>query len=270
MKAKLYGISGEVKGEISLGEAFRQPVRADLIKRAFLAEQSVMRQTYAADPLAGKRTSAHYHGRRGRRQSMMNKEMARMKRIHGQGYLNLTARFVPQAAKGRKAHPPLAEKIWDKKINRRELKKAMLSAISATASRDMVTGRGHAIGGISLPIVLDDGLEGMKKTRDVASLLEKIGLMQPLEKAGKKKIRAGKGKMRNRRYRSKKGPLIIAKEDRGIIKAAGNIPGVDAVTVSKLTMNLLAPGSHPGRLCIWTKSACEEAEKLAQVEKKES
>ncbi len=263
MKTHIYSIAGEVKGDIDLGGLFKHSVRTDLITRAFLAEQSKFRQPYGVDPLAGKRTSAHYHGRRGIRQSMMNKEMARMPRIHGQGYLNFTARFVPQAIKGRKAHPPLAEKIWKQKINKKEMRKALLSAISATAMKDMVLARGHAINGLNLPIVIEDKFEELKKAKEVADVFEKIGLKDEIKRVGKRKVRSGKGKLRSRRYREKKGPLIIVKEDKGIIAAAKNIPGCDAVTVKGLTINLLAPGSHPGRLCIWTKSAFEEAEKLA-------
>lgn len=263
MKAQVYSVSGEAKGEINLGKAFRHAVRPDIIRQAFLSEQSSLRQPYGPDTLAGKRTSAHYHGRRGKRQSMMNKEMARMPRIHGQGYLNMTARFVPQATKGRKAHPPLTGKVWDKKMNKKEMRKALLSAISATAIKEIVAARGHAIDGIHVPFVVEDSFEELRKTRDVAVFFEKIGLEKEMERAGKRKIRPGKGKLRNRRYREKTGPLIIVKNDRGVLNASRNIAGIDSVTVKGLTVSLLAPGSHAGRLCIWTKSAIEEAEKLA-------
>lgn len=38
-------------------------------------------------------------------------------------------------------------------------------------------------------------------------------------------MRAGKGKMRNRRRIQRRGPCIIYNEDNGIIKAFRNIPG---------------------------------------------
>ena len=42
------------------------------------------------------------------------------------------------------------------------------------------------------------------------------------------------------------------------MKAAKNLPGVDVVTVDNLNVELLAPGTHPGRLTIWTQSAIEK------------
>ena len=129
MKVPVYGLKGEVKGDVSLGKAFTRPVRTDVIKKAVLAEQARKRQPYGSDPLAGQRTSAKYKGRRGIRGSMMNREIARMKRITAGGYLRMRARFVPQAVKGRRAHPPKAGKNWLMKINKKERMMALVSAI---------------------------------------------------------------------------------------------------------------------------------------------
>ncbi|MFH1364573.1 MAG: 50S ribosomal protein L4 [Candidatus Aenigmatarchaeota archaeon] len=263
MKVPVYSTKGEKTGEMNLAKAFSQPVRKDLIKKAVLYEQSLTRQAYGADPLAGKRTSAHYHGRRGIRHSMMNREMARMKRIHGQGHLNFTARFVPQAVKGRKAHPPKAEKIWEKKMNKKEFLKALLSAVSATGKKEMVEERGHKITGVKhVPMVIDDNFQELKKAKEVREALHAIGFDKDLERAESKKVRAGRGTMRGRKYTRKKGPLIVVGEDKGIEKAGRNLAGVDIVTVKNLSLELLAPGTHPGRLCLWTKSAMNELDKL--------
>lgn len=260
----VYKMDGSKKGTISLGKTFLESVRFDLIQRAFISEQSKKRQPYGADELAGKRTSAHYHGRRGTYFTMMNREMARMKRIHGQGFLNYTARFVPQAVKGRKAHPPKPEKDFEKKINKKEKKKALLSAIAATFKKDFVEARGHVLNGVeTLPIIIEDKLESTQKTKDVVSVLEKLGLKKELERVKEKKVRAGKGKRRGRKYKKKKGPLIIVKEDRGIKKAVKNIPGFDVSTLKELNVSLLAPGGMPGRFCIWSESAIKELEKIS-------
>jgi len=254
----VYDLNGEEKGNIKLPECFLQPVREDLIIKAVLAEMSLLRQPYGTDPLAGKRTSAHYHGLRHYRYSMMNREMARMKRIHNQGYLNLTARFVPQAVKGRKAHPPKVEKVWKLKINKKERLKALLSAISASMNKELVKARGHKIDEIKhIPIVFVDDFQKLKKTKDVLKVLENFGLSKEIERCKEKKVRAGKGKMRGRRYKKKKGPLIIISKDEGVVKAARNIPGVDIALPNQLTVSMLAPGTHPGRLTLWTKSAIE-------------
>ncbi len=58
------------------------------------------------------------------------------------------------------------------------------------------------------------------------------------------------------------GPLIVVAENKGITKAAGNLPGVDVITVSNLNAEVLAPGTHPGRLTVWTTGALEQVGKL--------
>lgn len=259
MQAIVYGLNGKEKGRLSLPKAFSETVRKDLIKRAVLSEISKLRQAYGSDPLAGHRSSAHYHGRRSRRDTQMNREMSRMKRIHGQGFLNMTARVVPQAVKGRKAHPPKSEKNWTLKINRKERMKALDSALAASKDREMVSERGHKINEIKhLPLVLEDELQKLKKTKDVLDVLVKLGLKEEIERCESKKVRAGRGKTRGRKYRNRKGPLIIVERDEGIVKAGENIPGVDVVERGKLEVGVLAPGTHPGRLAIFTKSAIKE------------
>jgi large subunit ribosomal protein L4e len=259
MRANIFDIQGNVKGDVELPKVFSISYRPDLIKRAVLAMQSHNRQPYGVDPLAGKRTSAHYHGVRHYRYSMMNKEMARMHRIHqGPPGLQLTARIVPQARKGREAHPPTIERIFWQKINDKERVLAIKSAIAATALKDIVNKRGHLINNDILPIVVDDSLQEVKKTKQLRQFLEKIGLEEELERSSKKKIRAGKGKMRGRRYKKRKGPLIVVAEDKGIIKAAKNISGVDCCLAKNLNAELLAPGTYAGRLTIYTESSIKK------------
>lgn len=259
MQAIVYGLNGKEKGKLSLPKVFSEKVRKDLIKRAVLAEWSELRQKYGSDKLAGHRSSAHYHGRRSRRDTQMNRELARMKRVHGQGFLNLTARVVPQAVKGRRAHPPKAEKVWKLKVNKKEQRKALESALSASADRETVSKRGHKVSEVkSLPLVLEDDLQKLKKTKAVSEVLERIGLKEELERCEERKIRAGRGKMRGRRYRNRRGPLIIVEKDEGIASAGKNIPGLDVIERRKLDIHSLAPGTHPGRLIIFTKSAIKE------------
>ncbi|HDI06954.1 MAG TPA: 50S ribosomal protein L4, partial [Candidatus Bathyarchaeota archaeon] len=77
-----------------------------------------------------------------------------------------------------------------------------------------------------------------------------------------RKIRARKGKLRGRRIKQAAGPLKVIDEDEGIREAARNIPGVDVVRVNDLNAELLAPGTHPGRLTIWTSSAIRRLDEL--------
>jgi len=262
MKVPVYSLKGEVKKSMDFVRVFSEPVRLDLINRAVLSEQSNNRQVYGTDPLAGKRTSAHYHGRRKVRHSMMNREMARMARIHGSGFMHMTARFVPQAIKGRKAHPPKVEKIWKRGMNKKEKIKALVSAVSATAKKDYVASRGHMAEEVKhIPLVVDNGIEEVSKFKEISDVLKTLGLEKEIERTKEKKVRSGKGTLRGRRYKKKRGFLIVVSEYRGIEKAAGNIPGVDIVKIADLRVEDLAPGGTPGRLTLWTEGALEQIEK---------
>jgi len=263
MKLHVLGTDGTQKGEISAARAFSEKVRPDLIQRAFLAEMSESRQPYGTDPEAGFRTSAHYHGLRHYKYSMMNREMARMPRIHGRvGYMSMTARRVPQAVKGREAHPPKVEKVWCEKINRKEWNKALRSAIAATASREMLASRGHVIDGVeSLPVIVDDKVQEIKKAKELRGMLVRLGFGAELERTAETKTRAGRGKMRGRAAKVRRGPLIVVSEDKGICKAANGIRGVEAVKLADLSVRDIAPGAKPGRLAIWSRSVIEALEK---------
>jgi large subunit ribosomal protein L4e len=252
MKARVYDTSGKHSGDVELPPLFSSAVRRDVIMRAVLSQQANRRQAYGSDPLAGKRTSAHYHGSRHYRYSMMNKETSRMPRIHGRvGYMAMRARFAPQAVKGRRAHPPVAEKIWSQKINAKEKMLAIRSALAATANIELVKEKHRAE---SSPIVVADDFENVNKTKTIAQLLETI-IPKEMLRVSERKIRAGRGKMRGRRYRAKKGPVIVVAKKCAAIRAARNMQGVDVADANSINAEMLAPGGVPGRLLVVTKSA---------------
>ncbi len=252
---KIFDIHGKPAGEIKLPAVFSTPYRPDVIQRAVLALQSQRRQPYGTDVLAGKRTSAHYHGNRHYRFTMMNREMSRLPRIHGRsaGWMAFRARFTPHAVKGREAHPPMADKVWEQKVNKREQALAIASGLAASLNKELLKMRGHKSD--HSPVVFTDDFESVKKAKQIEELLEKIGLAAELERCREKKVRAGIGKMRGRRYQKKKGLLVITAEDCAAIKASRNLPGVDATTVAGLNAELLAPGCQAGRLIVLTKNA---------------
>ncbi len=258
MNAKVYDLSGAEKGEIALPAVFNTPYRPDVIKKVVLAMQANRRQAYGVDALAGKRTSAHYHGARGIRNTMMNREMSRMPRIHGSSPgQNFRAAFVPQAVGGRKAHPPKPEKVWKQKINKKEKELATRSAIAATISEELVSGRGHKFE-LPLPLVVSDEIVGIRKTKQLVDVLKSLKLESELSRAQKKKVRAGKGKMRGRKYKTKTSILIVVHDK--IMKVS--IPGVDVSRVEELNPEILAPGCMPGRLVLWTESAIKKLGEL--------
>ncbi len=266
MKVDVFDLEGKPVGTIDLPKVFSEPIREDLILRAVLVSQSRRRQPYGTNVLAGKRTAAHFHGGRpgrtsSKRYSMIGREMARLPRLHGHTvpHLSFRVRFVPQARKGRPAHPPKVEKIWEQGMNKKERQTAVKSAIAATAMKELVLKRGHRIEEIkSLPIIVEDKIQELKKTKDVVEFLKKLGLKKELERIEERKIRAGKGKARGRKYKIKTGPLFVVKEDKGIGKAVNNLTGCNVCRVGNLSAEYLAPGAQAGRLTIFTKSAIEK------------
>jgi large subunit ribosomal protein L4e len=158
---------------------------------------------------------------------------------------------------GRRAHPPKAEKVWSRKLNDKERKKALRSAIAASFNKDVVKERGHKSPD-NYPFVVSNDFEGFDKTNKVVSALRALGFTDELSRASKKKVRAGKGKMRGRRYKRPVGPLLVVGSECKIVKSAKNIPGVEVVHVSCLNAKLLAPGCHPGRLALFTKNAIDK------------
>lgn len=252
---KVFNLDGTVAGEIKLPSVFSSEYRSDLIQRAVLAIQSHNRQPYGVNILAGKRTSAHYHGVGRGYMAMKNREMARMKRTHGTSPAQeMRARFVPQARSGRQAHPPKVEKIFWQKINNKERILAIKSAIAATVKLELVKSR-HNVSDLELPIVVKNDIENVKKTKELEKIIQSLNLYSDIVRARKKKIRAGRGKMRGRKYRKKKSILFVMNEDKGIINACKNVPGVDVCLLKNLNAELLAPGTQPGRLTVWSENA---------------
>jgi large subunit ribosomal protein L4e len=135
------------------------------------------------------------------------------------------------------------------------MRKALRSAIAATAVSDLVILRNHVFDG-DLPKVVVDDLQSLSKTREVVDVLKAIGVYADIKRAKeRKRIRAGKGKRRGRKYIARKSVLLVVGKDNGISKAASNLLGVDVVLAKDLNVELLAPGAHAGRLTVWTKSA---------------
>ncbi len=260
MKSAIYSITGEKTSEIDLPFQFSEPIREDLVKRAVLAVRSAMRQPYGTDPLAGTKQGRPTKKRRKAYGTSYGIGMTRIKQKalwkRGRRFGWVSA-FVANALKGRAAFPPVAERIFEEKINRKEKWKAVRSAIAATAIKELVERKNTVYGIKSIPLIVEDKFESLKKTKEVVAALEKLGLQKELERISERTIRAGKGKMRGRKYRTRCGPLIIVSKACSLENAASNLLGVDVVQVKNLNAYLLAPSASPGRLAIWTKGAIE-------------
>jgi large subunit ribosomal protein L4e len=252
-KINVYNLDGKKKGLIDKPKIFDVKARTDLIQIANNMSQSKNKQSQGRDKRAGLRNTAEGWG--------TGHALSRAPRIKGSGFMTArTVGRVPFAKGGRQTHPIKTEKKIKKKINKRLNKLSIISAISASGDKIWVKKGGYIIDNVpEIPLVVDDKIQTIKKTSGIYSVLCDLGLQESLIRIKKStKIRAGKGKSRGRKYKKKKGILIVIKEDFGIIKAARNIPGTDVIKIENLSINNLSPGGSAGRLIIWTQSAIND------------
>ncbi|MDD4126166.1 MAG: 50S ribosomal protein L4 [Methanomicrobium sp.] len=248
MNTQIKSVDGKVAGDIELPAIFDEPYRPDLIKNAVLALQSTRYQPHGTNPYAGIKTSAHSWG--------SGRGVAQVPRINNGSRV---AR-IPQAVGGREAHPPKTETNLIRKINKQEKRKAIRSAIAATTMEELVLARGHRFEG-AIPFVFEDSFESLEQTKDIVEALKNNGLYADVVRArDSRKVRAGRGKLRGRRYKQRKSLLIVTGERP--LRAAQNLAGVDAVSVAELNAEHLAPGTQAGRLTVWTVSAINRLEEL--------
>jgi large subunit ribosomal protein L4e len=251
--AKIFNLQGKSTGTTTLPAVFTTPLRPDVIKRAVLAIQSSRIQPQGRDPMAGKRTSAESRG--------TGMGIARIPRVKGGAG---RAAFAPSTVGGRQPHPPRSEKKIVKRIPKKEAQLALRSAIAATASKEAIASRGHRIEDVpEIPLIVTDAIEELTKTSELEAALTNLGVLSDLYRVkDSRKIRAGKGTRRGRKMKHAVGPLIVVAENKGVFNAASNLLGVAVAKVNDLNAEMLAPGTHPGRLTLWTNGAIEQLNKL--------
>lgn len=167
--------------------------------------------------------------------------VARIPRIGGSG----TSRsgqgaFGNMCRKGRMFAPIKIWRRWHRKVNIKQRRHAAAAAIAASGCTPLVLARGHKVQNVpELPLVVDDKLESIEKTKEAVAFLKRFGVYEDILRVVKsKKLRAGKGKLRNRRFTQRRGPLVIyANDNVKMIGAFRNVPGVDVCNVTR--MNLL-------------------------------
>lgn len=254
-RVAVYGLDGSKIGEVELPPHFFEPVRPDLIKRAFLSALSARFQPKGVSPEAGKSHSCQSFG--------VGLGIARIPRY--KGHLWPRGCFAPNTVGGRRAHPPRVEKKLHEEINKKERRLAIRSAIAATAYLPLVKARGHVVEGLEqLPLVVVDDVEKVGRTEELRRILSALHVWADVERAAERiRVRSGIGKMRGRRYKEPKSLLFVVSDPGApLVKAARNLPGVDVTYVKALSVLHLAPGGVPGRLTLWTRKSLEELKGL--------
>ena len=247
----VYSTTGETTtSNVVLPAVFKAPIRPDIVHSVWTGVAKNKRQAYAVASNAGEQTSAISWG--------TGRAVARIPRVGGGGtHRSGQAAFGNMCRGGRLFAPTKTWRKWHVKVNHNQKRYATASAIAATSVAPLVLARGHRVETIpEVPLVVSNEIESVNKTKEAVAVLKAIGANRDVAKViASKKLRAGKGKLRGRRHTQRKGPLVIYGEDKGLVKAFRNIPGVETSNVRSLSLLQLAPGAHLGRFVIWTESA---------------
>ncbi|HTT46264.1 MAG TPA: 50S ribosomal protein L4 [Thermoplasmata archaeon] len=252
----LLGLDGKPGAQLALPLAFSSPVRTDLIQRAVVAAQTHRRQPYGTSLTAGRRHSVEWSGK--------GRGVARTPRLMD----SMRGAQAPNTVGGGQAHPPRVDRIWSKKINRKEQRLAFSSALAATRDAKLAAGRGHTVPHLlHLPVVVDDPVEEIQRTQDAQLLLERLKLWDDVERAraGVHLKSSGRARRRGRVRRTPRSILVVTS---GPGKALGfrNLTGVDVVPARRLATEDLAPGGSAGRLTVFSRAAVESLrERLGEV-----
>ncbi len=194
--------------EVRLPGVFGCPLRQDIVQYVHDNISRNSRQAHGVDRDAGMKHSAESWG--------TGRAVSRVPRVKGSGTSrNGQAAFANMCRKGRMAFPLQTYRRWHRKINLRLKRHALASAISATAVLPLILARGHKINKVpQLPLVLDNEANNIQKTKEAVALLKRFGCYEDVERVIEGKvIRAGVSKVRGKKYRVKKGPLVVVNDE---------------------------------------------------------
>lgn len=261
MKTKILDINGQAKKTIELPKFFESKIREDIVAKVLEAKKR--QQPYSPSPVAGKQHSAKgkiVHRRHvwrsgyGRGQSRVPRKIFSQKGTR----FNWAAAEVPQARGGMRAHPPkILHFQKELKINKKENKIALESALSATANKKFIEKKYLRVNNLNkeIPFVVESEILNLKTKSFFESLKKILGDDLFSVAVVKKAIRSGRGKLRGRKYKSNAGLLIVTGEKEKI-----KTNNFDAAQAKTLNVTDLANGGL-GRLTIYTENAINELNK---------
>lgn len=260
MKVSLKDLRGKEIESLELPSVFNTPFRPEIIKKVYVNVLSTKFQPQGRYPAAGEIVSAESRN--------TGLGMARIARARGEGFQRAgQAAGVAGVRSGRLAHPPVSWKKNYKKINKKEKQLGFCSAIAATSNKDIIEKRGHNVGKISaFPIVVANDLEKITKTAELRKTLLSLGLEEDLKRSTNTvRVPSGKSRLRGRKKHTALSCLIVVSKDSPVSKLKKSLPGVNVVSIDKLSIMDLVPGTKPVRLTIYTKNAIDSMNKINTV-----
>jgi len=243
-------------GEVQLPAVFTAPIRNDICQFVHTQMAKNSRQAYAVTRLAGSRYAAASWG--------TGRAVARIPRVSANGTsAGGAGAFGNMCRGGRMFAPSKVYRRWHRKINQHQKRYAVTTALAASAVPSLVQARGHKIENIAeVPLVVDNTVQGYTKTKEALAFLDAVKAMDDVSRVNESRhIRAGRGKMRNRRYVHRRGPMLVLPNSKGQ-QAFRNIYGLDTANVNSLNLLHLAPGGHLGRFIIWSKDAFAQLDSI--------
>jgi large subunit ribosomal protein L4e len=262
----VYSSAEKADSYLPLPAVFSAPIRSDIVQEVHTRLSKNRRQPYAVSKYAGHQTSAESWG--------TGRAVARIPRVSGGGTHRAgQGAFGNMCRGGRMFAPTKIWRRWHRKSNLNERRFAVASALAASALPALLMARGHKIERLpEVPLVVDNkAVDTTDKTKKAVTILKALNAFDDIERVKEShRVRAGKGKMRNRRYVQKRGPLVVYNERGPLVKAFRNIPGIELVNVHRLNLLQLAPGGHLGRFIIWTKDAFQQLDSIFGTYKKGS
>lgn len=269
MKTKVYTSDGNKGKDLALPNFFENTVREALIQK--IIEAKKIKQPYGPMPGAGMQYSASGKLKHHRKvwKSQYGRGMSRVPRkmmTRRGSQFHWVGATVPNTRGGRRAHPPRVEAmINSSSINKKELRLAILSALSATASSKWLVKRYSSLKDekiIQTPYVVEGKFIELKSKEMISSLKKILGENLFNLAIQQKEIRSGRGKLRGRKYKSNLGLLMVIGNEEKLKTTA-----FDVVKVSKLGINDLAKGG-PGRLTVYTEKSIEDLKNKFEGSKK--
>jgi large subunit ribosomal protein L4e len=254
----VYSTATKADSHVALPVVLTAPIRSDIVNEVHTNLAKNKRQPYAVSKFAGHQSSAESWG--------TGRAVSRIPRVPGGGTHRAgQGAFGNMCRGGRMFAPTKIWRRWHRKVNVNQKRVAVASALAASALPALVMARGHKIDTVpEIPLVVDDkAVQTLDKTSKALAVLKALNALEDIERVkDSRKIRVGVGKMRNRRYVQRRGPLVIYSEKGPLIKAFRNIPGVEVCNVDSLNLLQLAPGGHLGRFIIWTKGAFQRLDSI--------
>ncbi|MBS3081458.1 50S ribosomal protein L4 [Candidatus Pacearchaeota archaeon] len=253
MKAWVYNLDGEKSSEIKLPSIFDSRIREDIVLKYYESDKKYA--PHSPSPYAGRKHSASgtISHRRHEWKGHYGKGISRVPRKamwrRGEQFYWVGAE-INSARGGRAVHAP---KISYKpvKINIKEKIIAMNSGFASTAKSEYISKRYLRLNNvkISAPIILSSPINNLKMKQLLQVLRKTLG--DKYEVALKQKnVRAGKGKMRGRIYKSSAGLLLIKSHSEKV-----SLKGIDVRSTNELSIADLYP---LGRLTLYTEQALKE------------